>query len=298
MKDEQGTVMQEEVKELVVVKKDLMASEEDLIIYLKMIYSTLQRNTIRAYYLIGSAVNNFYVKKYGKSELEKIAESLDTGYGTIQKATEFASMYDEEQVMKLLCGKFVLSWHNVANNLSIPSDQFVKAYIEADTQNEFRNTVTFLKTKNRKVKQVDESDLAEPSFENESDPEKKQLKLKIWQQQQTINGLKKRAIGRNARITMLKDEVRSVRGENKSLKLTFKLLKKELKGRDDLLRNTNIRISMFGRDRFSTGEKRTKPKKFFETQFPSEETETPEVVMTINPYQVDTEPEEWRFIVK
>ncbi len=70
-----------------------------------------------------------------------------SGYSksTLHKACQFAKKFSDEKLNELLSGPFQVFWRDIAQNLRVNPDDFVKAYLESATAEEFRNAVTELK---------------------------------------------------------------------------------------------------------------------------------------------------------
>ena len=269
--------------QLVPVKPNTISREEGLVMYLKNIYSEVSMRNIAGYYAMGAAVNRYYTKEYGANELGKIAEKVGMPRDTLQKACKFNRTYTLDQFFSILNGELKLHWRDIANNLTIPPEKFIEVYQQSSSLKEFHYSVRLLKPKKQTVRQTDESESVEPSFEEGTDPEIKNLKILNWRLENKIEKLKRTAVIRNSRISELKDEI--------------KKLKKDIKGRDELLKITHHRIKFYNRRRYSTGEKRKDLLKHFTAQFPSKKDENPDVTVIINPYKVDSDPIEERLIV-
>lgn len=134
------------VHNLLVIKEDFEGStEEDLIIYLKLIDARIEGSKISGRYFMGKGILSYYKKRYGKNELQRIATKTGIGISTLEKACQFARKFSEEQIKKLCSGAFVLSWRNIAQNLTLDSDKLIRTYLDSDNLVQFRNAVMKLK---------------------------------------------------------------------------------------------------------------------------------------------------------
>ena len=120
-------------------------TEADLFSYVKWRRSNEQNSIIRNRHQLGKAIINFYEKKYGSNELQKIAEASGYSKSTLHKVCQFAINFSDEKVGELLRGRFQISWRDIAQNLMVNPEDFVKAYSASVTVDEFRNAVTELK---------------------------------------------------------------------------------------------------------------------------------------------------------
>jgi hypothetical protein len=99
-------------------------------------------------HLLGKKINGFYEKKYGVDELQRIAKLSGYSKSTLHKACQFAKNFSDQKLNELLTGPFQISWRDISQNLKVNPDDFVKAYLESATAEEFRNAVTELKDPN------------------------------------------------------------------------------------------------------------------------------------------------------
>ena len=95
------------------------ATEDDLVAYTKFLHARMAISTVQCYWLIGKSILSFYQGKYGTGELQRISEATGIGRDTLTKAYKFARQYTEGQVQSILKGKFVLSWFELAQSLSV-----------------------------------------------------------------------------------------------------------------------------------------------------------------------------------
>jgi len=72
---------------------------------------------------------------------------------TVHKSLKFAKGYSDEQLASLLNGPFSLSWRDIAQNLSVPPEDFLRTYHDSEDLEQFRNAVTQLRpTRNRSTR--------------------------------------------------------------------------------------------------------------------------------------------------
>lgn len=121
------------------------ATEEELIAYTKFLHTRLAISTVQCYWVIGKSILSFYQGKYGTGELRKISEATGIGRDTLTKACKFARQYTEEQVKHILKGKFVLSWFELAQSLTVAPQNLITVYQASSSPGEFHNAIIKLK---------------------------------------------------------------------------------------------------------------------------------------------------------
>jgi len=120
-------------------------TEGQLIVWSSWLKCNEENSHIRNRHQLGKAINNVYEKNYGNDDLQKIADASGYSKSTLHKATQFATNFTDEKVSELLSGAFSISWRDIAQNLKVNPDDFVKAYTASASADEFRNAVTELK---------------------------------------------------------------------------------------------------------------------------------------------------------
>jgi len=120
-------------------------SEEALIAYAVNIHARVQTYSISGYWEIGRSINAFYKGKYGTNELERIAKATGIGRDTLAKSCKFAKQYSKEHVETLLKGNFVLSWGQIAKNLTIEPQKVIEVYRQSPTCEQFYYGIIKLK---------------------------------------------------------------------------------------------------------------------------------------------------------
>ena len=121
------------------------ATEEELIAYTKFLHTRLAISTVQCYWVIGKSILSFYKGKYGSGELQKLSGATGIGRDTLTKACKFARHYTENQVKQILKGKFVLSWFELAQNLTVAPQYLITAYQASSSPSEFHNVIMKLK---------------------------------------------------------------------------------------------------------------------------------------------------------
>jgi len=137
-------------------------NEDDLILQIKTIYKLKEFSTLAHYWRIGNNILEYYRGEYGDNELKKIAKGVGIGIGNLSKTCEFAHRYSKEQVRALLNGPgfFCVSWHMIAQNLTIEPDKLIEALQRYTDKKEFYNAVKKLKNpnENRGQKKTEETE--------------------------------------------------------------------------------------------------------------------------------------------
>ena len=158
----------EENDKLVLVNQSALTNnfqaktEEDLINYTRHLYSKLAMSMMMTYYYIGKGINDFYEKKYGKNEIERISDKTSIQTGTLQKACKFAREYSEDQVTELLNGRFTIAWNHISQNLTVKPENLIGVYKESESAGEFNNGIIKFKSSNEnrgKARKVENEDI-------------------------------------------------------------------------------------------------------------------------------------------
>ena len=134
------------------------STEEELIAYPRFLHTRLAMSTVQCYWLIGKSILSFYKGKYGTGELQKISEATGIGRDTLTKACKFARQYTEEQLKVILKGKFVLSWFELAQNLTVPPQNVIAVYQACSFPVQFHNAIIKMKTNEKRGKKNELSD--------------------------------------------------------------------------------------------------------------------------------------------
>jgi hypothetical protein len=117
-------------------------TEEQLIAFAKWLKSREQQSVIKSRWTLGQKINQSGDTVYGENTAGRIAEEVGYSESTIQKSRKFARIYSNSQIGTLLHGPFSLSWRDVAQNLSVAPEDFLRTYNESRNREEFRNAVT------------------------------------------------------------------------------------------------------------------------------------------------------------
>lgn len=112
-------------------------TEDDLINHTRFLYHRMESSIVLTYWHIGQSINSFYQKKYGKNELERIANETGIGSDTLSKACRFAKRYTEEQVGRLLNGRVTIAWNHIATNLSAEPEKLIDVYEKSESPEQF-----------------------------------------------------------------------------------------------------------------------------------------------------------------
>jgi len=104
-----------------------------------------QGSIIESRWTLGDRINQLNESVYGEDTIGRIAAESGYSTSTIHKCKKFAEKYSSEQKASLLNGSFILSWRDIALNLSVEPEKFIAAYEESTDREKFRNAVTKLK---------------------------------------------------------------------------------------------------------------------------------------------------------
>jgi hypothetical protein len=120
-------------------------TEDQLIGFAKWLRAGEQGLIVNYRWVLGDRINQSNETVYGEDTIGKIAAEAGYSKSTIHKSKQFAQRYSHDQKESLLNGSFVLSWRDIALNLTIDPEDLIRAYSESSDQDEFRNAVTRLK---------------------------------------------------------------------------------------------------------------------------------------------------------
>jgi hypothetical protein len=126
------------------------ASETDLIQHAQEIMYKADVTILLSYWEIGRSINSFYKGKYGSKQLQRIADATGVGKDTLAKMCGFAKKYSQEQIQVLLESDIPIPWNRIAQNLSIPADQFIETLQKSETPDQFYNGIINLKNPDEK----------------------------------------------------------------------------------------------------------------------------------------------------
>ncbi len=112
-------------------------TEADLIQRTRDLKDGVEIHCWLSYYQMGTEINSFYKGKYGRNELQKIADAIEVKRPTLHKACKFAKIYSREDIQKLLMGSYSLSWRAISDNLSVQPVKLIEAYENSSDVNEF-----------------------------------------------------------------------------------------------------------------------------------------------------------------
>ena len=133
------------VTELGFAKTLKFKTEEELVDWIKRLESGEERSILQNRWDLGTVIHRYYDKEYGKDKLQKISDEVGYSKNTLHKACQFARNFTMEHLRTLIEGTVSLSWRDVAQNLTVDPEDFIKTYKESNTVHEFRNTVTKFK---------------------------------------------------------------------------------------------------------------------------------------------------------
>jgi len=120
-------------------------TEDQLIGLAKWLRSGEQVSLINSRWVLGDRINRSNETVYGENTIGKIAAEADYSLSTINKCRRFAEKYSVEQKTSLLSGSFILSWRDIAQNLTIDPVDLIRVYNESSDKDEFRSAVTKFK---------------------------------------------------------------------------------------------------------------------------------------------------------
>lgn len=120
-------------------------NEDQLIEYAKWLKSRENQSVIKLRWFLGKKIEQSGETVYGENTAGRIAEEVGYSKSTVQKSLKFARVYSNGQLTSLLDGRFLLSWRDIALNLSISPVDFLRIYHDSEDLEQFRNAVTQLR---------------------------------------------------------------------------------------------------------------------------------------------------------
>jgi hypothetical protein len=210
-------------------------TEEELIAYTKLLHTRLAMSTVQSYWLIGKSILAFYKGEYGTGELQRISDATGIGRDTLTKACKFARQFTEEQVKNILKGKFILSWFEVCQNLTVAPQNLIAAYQASSSSIEFHNAI--MKLKNPNEKRGKKNDLSEATGNRQGAIAENPQNTKVTQvsQEQSDAAIIFQA-GESSDTAQFKKEKDNGPRELESLKIENQNLKVEIAKRDEKIR--------------------------------------------------------------
>jgi hypothetical protein len=120
-------------------------TEQELIEFAKWLKSREHQSVIKLRWFLGQKINGSGNSVYGENTAGRIAEEVGFSKSTVHKSRKFARKYSQDQLSSLLDGPFSLSWRDIALNLSVSPENFLRTYHESENLKQFRNAVTQLR---------------------------------------------------------------------------------------------------------------------------------------------------------
>ena len=133
----------EEARFLIVGKKAKTVKE--LIDHIQLDYEVSLSTKIISNWRIGHGINSMYRSKVNMGKLEKLADQTGVSVDVLQKAIRFASQYTLRNLEDLLHGpSFAISWDDIAENLWVASEDFIRIYRGSDSRKAFHRSIVKL----------------------------------------------------------------------------------------------------------------------------------------------------------
>ena len=132
----------EEARFLIVGKKAKTVKE--LIDHIQLDYEVSLSTKIISYWRIGNGITSMYRSKVNMGKLEKLADQTGVSVDVLQKTIRFASQYSLRNLEDLLHGPFAISWDDIADNLWVASEDFIRIYRGSDSRKAFHRSIVKL----------------------------------------------------------------------------------------------------------------------------------------------------------
>jgi hypothetical protein len=120
-------------------------TEQELIEYAKWLKTREHQSVVKLRWYLGHKIDGSGDSVYGQDTAGLIAEEVGYSKSTVHKSLKFAREYSNDQLASLLNGPFSLSWRDVALNLSVVPEDFLRTYHDSENLEQFRNAVTQLR---------------------------------------------------------------------------------------------------------------------------------------------------------
>jgi hypothetical protein len=120
-------------------------TEQELIEYAKWLKTREHQSVVKLRWYLGHKIDGSGDSVYGQDTAGRIAEEVGYSKSTVHKSLKFAREYSNDQLASLLNGPFSLSWRDVAQNLSVAPEEFLRTYHDSENLEQFRNAVTQLR---------------------------------------------------------------------------------------------------------------------------------------------------------
>jgi hypothetical protein len=118
---------------------------KELIDHIKLDYEVSLSTKIISYWRIGQGINSMYKSKVNIGKIEKLADQTGVSVDVLQKAIRFASKYSLRNLEDLLHGpSFPISWDDIADNLWVASEDFIRIYRGSDSRKAFHRSIVKL----------------------------------------------------------------------------------------------------------------------------------------------------------
>jgi len=117
-------------------------TEDQFIEFAKWLKSREHQSIIKLHWTLGKNIEEAGEVVYGQNTAGRIAAEVGISKSTVHKSRRFARDYSPEQVALLLNGQFSLSWRDITQNQSVPTEDFLRAFRDSRNPEQFRNAVT------------------------------------------------------------------------------------------------------------------------------------------------------------
>ena len=127
-------------------------TEDQFIEFAKWLKSREHQSIIKLHWTLGKNIEEAGEVVYGQNTAGRIAAEVGISKSTVHKSRRFARDYSPEQVALLLNGQFSLSWRDITQNQSVPTEDFLRAFRDSRNPEQFRNAVTpFRRTRRPRI---------------------------------------------------------------------------------------------------------------------------------------------------
>ena len=120
-------------------------TEDQFVEFVKWLKSREHQSIIKLHWILGKNIEEAGEAVYGQNTAGRIAAEVGISKSTVHKSRRFARDYSPEQVALLLNGQFSLSWRDITQNQSVPTEDFLRAFRDSSNPEQFRNAVTQLR---------------------------------------------------------------------------------------------------------------------------------------------------------
>ena len=121
------------------------SEEEMLLRNVKAAHEKRHHYHLSYYYRIGRFINTYFQSGCPGDILKIIKERTGVGFNSLQKSCQFARKYNQATYDMLIRGPFVLTWFEIAQNLTVEPHLLVEIYRNSRNRHDFDKKIREIK---------------------------------------------------------------------------------------------------------------------------------------------------------